>query len=1020
MKKILYLLSISIISSTALVEEVSKADIENSYFKYEVVRGDTLWSIAREFDVKISDLVKANKVSRHSSGLPLILIGEIIFIPTYLDYQNPENYCFNEYSWYGYNFTKIPRSKIISNCIDKLSQKYSLNFFNKENRKKEFWTEYLINKELPYFVYNYLTQLYDQEDKIELIRNFEEILIEGVFRGDIVNRKHVLDFSKHYSEKYPELAENQSEFIDKSLSSLSQIDKGLFISLDNHLMQFYDKQRSINFYQKYLDADLSIFSEYEKAVYFKVMWEGVKSSKDNSLFNFERKIVDYLNLIDTSLISDTQFNLYVNLMYHFLNIGKPQRAVNLSNRLLSTHNLDSPTDLWNSFVSNMEYEYEKYFVDPVLIYILNDHSAVSGTLGKDKQSYLKERDYLLGMVDQASERGDLTPFTDAAWKSDTGLEMIDFQDCLSAEEYLIKAFSIYRDNEDEFSDSSDAFNESIILSGCFLKQKNFIKATQYLELSKEFYEKSNRSDSMYTILESLFNSMLSLKKGFVDTALIEIQTNNKKLIESEYLLGISWYRLLDEYIINYSQIFNEYRDYKLTNSLTHPLELIYIKERIKNNENFSSIETKNKTNDSNWFTARRSERINKDFEENEEKIKQTEYLLTSSPEQVDLEFLRDLYLTKANLITKIYDDKKNLKELLNPDYKIINQLRSELENDEVILTYHISSDSFAWVITSKEEFFIDIQQNKDSIARDIRELNKSLEIKDGSVPEFNFELANKLYKNLFEEVHERIGSEKTIYLLGSNLDRLQFNVLVTMKTDKRNYYQNLLESKFLIDEFNFVRIFPLNKSKKTKFNQKFVGFANPSSIQEVGLPALPSAEEESIYLAMASGVNTNNYFGEDASKEKVIELLENSFERIHFGTHALPPYWNGISPDTSLLLSSEKGDFLLTSSEISSLDIKSDVVILASCNSSTDGFDSLYKSFLVAGSNSVIYTNWDLETNSGKFVTEELFKIMWLQEDLPLHEALRQAVLKVKGNLEKSEFISPSFWANFSISYSSI
>ena len=161
-------------------------------------------------------------------------------------------------------------------------------------------------------------------------------------------------------------------------------------------------------------------------------------------------------------------------MYHFLNSDNPQKAVNLSNRLLSTHNLDSSTDLWNSFVSNIEYDWESNFIEPVLTYILNDHSAVSGTLGKDKQSYLKERDFLLGMVNQAAERGDLGPTTDAAWKSDTGLEMIDFQDCLTAEEYLIQAFNIYRDNEDEFIDSSDAFNESIILSGCFLKQKNLI------------------------------------------------------------------------------------------------------------------------------------------------------------------------------------------------------------------------------------------------------------------------------------------------------------------------------------------------------------------------------------------------------------------------------------------------------------------------------------------------------------------------------------------------------------------
>ena len=84
--------------------------------------------------------------------------------------------------------------------------------------------------------------------------------------------------------------------------------------------------------------------------------------------------------------------------------------------------------------------------------------------------------------------------------------------------------------------------------------------------------------------------------------------------------------------------------------------------------------------------------------------------------------------------------------------------------------------------------------------------------------------------------------------------------------------------------------------------------------------------------------------------------------------------WLGLTNESGLVLSDDDGDFLLTPTEIIDLNFNSDIVLLSSCNSDNDGVDSLYKSFLVAGANSVIYSNWNLETISAEEFTQSVLK----------------------------------------------
>ena len=95
------------------------------------------------------------------------------------------------------------------------------------------------------------------------------------------------------------------------------------------------------------------------------------------------------------------------------------------------------------------------------------------------------------------------------------------------------------------------------------------------------------------------------------------------------------------------------------------------------------------------------------------------------------------------------------------------------------------------------------------------------------------------------------------------------------------------------------------------------------------------------------------------------------------------------------------------------------MIILSSCSSSTEGFDDLFKSFLIAGANSVVFTNWELESKYASEFTSAFMKELWFS-DLQKHQAVRNTSLTFINNYEKQQYSHPAFWGNFSIAYRSL
>ena len=151
-----------------------------------------------------------------------------------------------------------------------------------------------------------------------------------------------------------------------------------------------------------------------------------------------------------------------------------------------------------------------------------------------------------------------------------------------------------------------------------------------------------------------------------------------------------------------------------------------------------------------------------------------------------------------------------------------------------------------------------------------------------------------------------------------------------------------------------------------------------------------------------------------------------------FATHALVPGDIDGLQQPALALSTpdvtkSKDDGLLTMSEVLSLKINTQWVVLSACNTGTGSGEAagatwgIGSAFLYAGSQSLLVTHWPVETTSAKYITTNLFRNNHEQNNNRVKafgDTLRNMIQQ--GSLEgisKEEvaYAHPMFWAPFAM-----
>jgi CHAT domain-containing protein/tetratricopeptide (TPR) repeat protein len=191
-----------------------------------------------------------------------------------------------------------------------------------------------------------------------------------------------------------------------------------------------------------------------------------------------------------------------------------------------------------------------------------------------------------------------------------------------------------------------------------------------------------------------------------------------------------------------------------------------------------------------------------------------------------------------------------------------------------------------------------------------------------------------------------------------------------------------------------------------------------------------SAQEAGAIAKELKGKSEDMYLRDKATEENVYKAKLKDFRYILFSTHGLlGGDFKGVAEPAlvlSLINNPPGRDGFLTMSKVLGLDLNSELVILSACNTTGkgdkagagEGFVGLTRSFMYAGTRSILVTHWSVESQAARDLMVSSFKNMQ-KETRP--EALRKAKLTMKNSVRgdkdvpggKLSLSHPFFWAPF-------
>ena len=201
------------------------------------------------------------------------------------------------------------------------------------------------------------------------------------------------------------------------------------------------------------------------------------------------------------------------------------------------------------------------------------------------------------------------------------------------------------------------------------------------------------------------------------------------------------------------------------------------------------------------------------------------------------------------------------------------------------------------------------------------------------------------------------------------------------------------------------------------------GIANVNAVRS--LPALPETADELEALAQALGADDDSFLLREHATERRVRTTDMADYRVlAFATHGLVAGdLKGLAEPALVLTPPEKGteenDGLLTASEVATLKLDADLVILSACNTAAadgtpgaDGLSGLAKAFFYAGSRALLVSHWPVMSEAAVKLTTGMLKYAADHPEASRAEALRRSMLALMED-DKTKFAHPLFWAPF-------
>lgn len=347
----------------------------------------------------------------------------------------------------------------------------------------------------------------------------------------------------------------------------------------------------------------------------------------------------------------------------------------------------------------------------------------------------------------------------------------------------------------------------------------------------------------------------------------------------------------------------------------------------------------------------------------------------------------------------------------------LSELQSYLYPDELVLMYALQEpDSECLVIGQSSMRTLRLAGRKhvealvDRYRREIRSRDSS------------FALASELYGLLLGSIQEIKKSPRITIVADGKLHLLPFEALVGPEGD-------YLIVSHLVDYSPSATVFC--KTRKESATQRgklpFLGIGDvPQRLQNgeaffelknVRLNPLPASRDEIIAISELVGNRSIQLLGEHATEGALKALSLSEFQILHFALHGISSEGGPSRSALVLAPNPETGeDGLLEASEIGTLNLNADLVVLSGCDTGlgdlghADGVANLARSFLLAGAKTVVASLWGADDYYTRTLMKRFYS--YLVQGMDKGSALRLAKLALI-NFYGREKALPVYWAGF-------
>ena len=402
----------------------------------------------------------------------------------------------------------------------------------------------------------------------------------------------------------------------------------------------------------------------------------------------------------------------------------------------------------------------------------------------------------------------------------------------------------------------------------------------------------------------------------------------------------------------------------------------------------------------------------------------------------------------------------NYAALSKPEPLTAKEITSLLDADEALVVFDLDQHSYVWVVTKDRADWKEIQISAAEVSKTVETLRAALN-PDSPKP-YDRALAYQLYQQLFGPVEEIISKKARLsFVLNGALTSLPPQVLVTSDPEGKG----LGSTDWLVRKYA-ITILPSVASLKvlrgpravTVAAKPMIGFGDPifagtahataktaslnrswttfyrgptadtKALAET-LPPLPETADELRAVAKTLNASPEDIkLGDAATVTAVKRAPLDKYRVVYFATHALVAgeveKFAKVKAEPSLVLSlperpSEDDDGLLTASEVATLKLNANLVVLSACNTAAgnkpgaEALSGLARAFFYAGAKSLLVSHWTVDTDSTVELMAELFEALKTNPHLSRAEALRLSMLRMITHPAKARWAQPRYWAPF-------